>query len=142
MAVPAANTKATIGIADISHVLGTFKTTFPVGDKDRNFNLKLAASKLNGHVLQPGVEFSFNGVVGDRTEKEGYKIAHVITAGEMVDGLAGGTCQISTTLFGASFFAGLEVVKTSPHSRPSTYVTIGLDATVVYPTTDLIMKMP
>ncbi len=140
--VPAATTKATIGIADISHVLGTFKTTFPVGDKDRNFNLKLAASKLNGHVLQPGVEFSFNGVVGDRTEKEGYKIAHVITAGEMVDGLAGGTCQISTTLFGASFFAGLEVVKTSPHSRPSTYVTMGLDATVVYPTTDLIMKNP
>ncbi len=140
--VPAATTKATLGIADVSHVLGTFKTTFPVGDKDRNFNLKLAASKLNGHVLQPGVEFSFNGVVGDRTEKEGYKIAHVITAGEMVDGLAGGTCQISTTLFGASFFAGLEVVKTTPHSRPSTYVPMGLDATVVYPTTDLIMKNP
>lgn len=140
--VPAATTKATLGIADISHVLGTFKTTFAVSDKDRNFNLKLAASKLNGYVLQPGVEFSFNGVVGDRTEKEGYKIAHVITAGEMVDGLAGGTCQISTTLFGASFFAGLEVVKTTPHSRPSTYVTMGLDATVVYPTTDLIMKNP
>jgi len=140
--VPAATTKAALGIGDISHVLGTFKTTFAVSDKDRNFNLKLAASKLNGYVLQPGVEFSFNGVVGDRTEKEGYKIAHVITAGEMVDGLAGGTCQISTTLFGASFFAGLEVVKTTPHSRPSTYVTMGLDATVVYPTTDLIMKNP
>ena len=142
VAVPAATTKAALGIGDISHVLGTFKTTFAVSDKDRNFNLKLAASKLNGYVLQPGVEFSFNGVVGDRTEKEGYKIAHVITAGEMVDGLAGGTCQISTTLFGASFFAGLEVVKTTPHSRPSTYVTMGLDATVVYPTTDLIMKNP
>ncbi|MBK9033313.1 MAG: VanW family protein [Myxococcales bacterium] len=140
--VPAAVTRATLGIDDISHVLGTFKTTFPVGDKDRNFNLKLAASKLNGYVLQPGVEFSFNGVVGDRTEKEGYKIAHVITAGEMVDGLAGGTCQISTTLFGASFFAGIEIVKTTNHSRPSTYVTMGLDATVVYPTTDLIMKNP
>ncbi len=140
--VAAGVTKATLGIDDNSQVLGTFKTTFAVSDKDRNFNLKLAASKLNGYVLKPGVEFSFNDVVGDRTEKEGYKIAHVITAGEMVDGLAGGTCQISTTLFGASFFAGIEIVKTTNHSRPSTYVTMGLDATVVYPTTDLVMKNP
>lgn len=140
--LPARVTRAGLGIDDISHVLGTFTTRFPVGDKDRNFNLKLAASKLNGFVMKPGVEFSFNDVVGDRTEKEGYKIAHVITAGEMVDGLAGGTCQISTTLFGASFFAGLDIVKTTSHSRPSTYVTMGLDATVVYPTTDLKMKNP
>ncbi len=140
--LPAHKTRAGLGIDDISHVLGTFKTTFPVSDKDRNFNLKLAASKLNGHVLQPGTEFSFNGVVGDRTEKEGYKIAHVITKGEMVDGLAGGTCQISTTLFGASFFAGLDIVRTTPHSRPSTYVPMGLDATVVWPNTDLKMMNP
>ncbi|KAB2892368.1 MAG: hypothetical protein F9K40_18680 [Kofleriaceae bacterium] len=140
--LPATTTRASLGIDDISHVLGTFTTTFPVGDKDRNFNLKLAASKLNGVVLQPGVEWSFNDTVGDRTEKEGYKIAHVITAGEMVDGLAGGTCQISTTLFGASFFAGIDIVKTSNHSRPSTYVPMGLDATVVYPTVDLKMKNP
>lgn len=140
--MPAATTRAQLGIDDISHVLGTFQTSFPVGDKDRNFNLKLAASKLNGVVLQPGVEWSFNETVGDRTEKEGYKIAHVITAGEMVDGLAGGTCQISTTLFGASFFAGLDIVRTTNHSRPSTYVPMGLDATVVYPTVDLKMRNP
>ena len=89
----------------------------------------------------PG-EFSFNGVVGDRTEKEGYKIAHVISAGEMVDGLAGGTCQISTTLYGAAFFAGLDIVKQTPHSRPSTYVPMGFDATVVWPNTDLQLKNP
>ena len=142
VALPARVTRATLGIEDISHVLGTFKTQFAVSDKERNFNLKLAASKLNGYVLLPGAEFSFNTVVGDRTEKEGYKIAHVITAGEMVDGLAGGTCQISTTLFGASFFAGLEVIRSLPHSRPSTYVTMGLDSTVVYPTVDLKMKNP
>jgi vancomycin resistance protein YoaR len=140
--LPAQKTRAQLGIDDISQVLGTFQTTFAVGDKDRNFNLKLAASKLDGVVLAPGVEWSFNDTVGDRTEKEGYKIAHVITAGEMVDGLAGGTCQISTTLFSASFFAGLDIVKTTPHSRPSTYVPMGLDSTVVYPTTDLKMKNP
>jgi vancomycin resistance protein YoaR len=142
VALPAAVTKATLGIDDISHVLGTWKTTFPVGDKDRNFNLKLAASHLNGYVLKPGEEMSFNGVVGDRTEKQGYRIAHVITAGEMVDGLAGGTCQISTTLHAAAFFAGLEFTDHTPHSRPSTYMTIGMDATVVYPTTDLKIKNP
>jgi vancomycin resistance protein YoaR len=138
----AAASTANLGIDDISHVLGTQRTTFPVTDKERNFNLKLAASKLNGHVIPAGAEFSFNDVVGDRTEKEGYKIAHVISAGEMIDGLAGGTCQISTTLYGAAFFAGLDIVSQTPHSRPSVYVPMGFDATVVYPTTDLVLKNP
>jgi vancomycin resistance protein YoaR len=138
--VPARLTRAALGIDDISHVLGTYTTKFAVSDKERNFNLKLAASKVNGYVMQPGQEFSFNDIVGDRTEKEGYKVAHVITAGEMVDGLAGGTCQISTTLFAASFFAGLDVVKQHAHSRPSVYAPLGLDATVVYPTADLKLR--
>ncbi len=140
--LPADVTSEALGNIDITHVLGHFTTKFSVAEKSRNFNLKLAASKLNGYVLMPGVEFSFNDVVGARTEKEGYKIAHVITAGEMVDGLAGGTCQISTTLHGASFFAGLEIVRSLPHSRPSTYVQMGLDATVVYPVTDLKLRNP
>jgi vancomycin resistance protein YoaR len=120
-------------------VLGTWTTHFSVSDKDRNFNLKLAASKLNGHVIPAHGSFSFNDTVGERSEREGYKIAHVIQAGEMVDGLAGGTCQISTTLFGASFFAGLEIDHVSNHSRPSAYQPIGFDATVVWPDTDLKM---
>jgi vancomycin resistance protein YoaR len=140
--VPAAITKATLGIDDISHVLGHYTTRFPVGDRDRNYNLKLAASKLNGVVLKPGVEWSFNDTVGERSEKEGYKIAHVITAGEMVDGLAGGTCQISTTLFGAVFFAGVDITRTTNHSRPSVYTPLGFDATVVWPNTDLKLKNP
>lgn len=138
--VPATVTVRELGIEDISHVLAEFQTNFAVVDRDRNYNLKLAASKLDGYVLQPGVEFSFNDVVGARTEKEGYKVAHVIQAGEMIDGLAGGTCQISTTLHGAAFFAGLDIVKSTPHSRPSTYVTMGLDSTVVYPSVDLKLK--
>jgi vancomycin resistance protein YoaR len=138
--LPAEVTVADLGIEDISHVLGTFTTRFPVTEKSRNYNLKLAASKLNGYVLEPGVEFSFNDVVGARTEKEGYKIAHVITAGQMVDGLAGGTCQISSSLHGAAFFAGVGITNSIPHSRPSTYVSMGLDATVVYPHVDLKLK--
>lgn len=142
VAVPATVTRQTLGIDDISTVMGHHLTKFPVTDRDRNFNLKLAASKLNGVVLKPGEEWSFNAQVGERSEKEGYKIAHVITAGEMVDGLAGGTCQISTTLFGAAFFAGLDIVKTINHSRPSAYTPLGFDATVVWPNTDLKLKNP
>src|SRR5439155_19603068 len=141
-AVPATTTRETLGIDDISTVLGTYRTTFPVTDQTRNFNLKLAASKLNGVVLKPGVEWSFNGQVGERSEKEGNKIAHVITAGEMVDGLAGGTCQISTTLFGAAFFAGLDIPNTTNHSRPSVYTPLAFDATVVWPDTDLVLRNP
>ena len=142
VAVPAAVTKQTLGIDDISTVMGHHLTKFPVTDRDRNFNLKLAASKLDGVVLRPNEEWSFNATVGERSEKEGYKIAHVITAGEMVDGLAGGTCQISTTLFGAAFFAGLDIVKTTNHSRPSAYTPLAFDATVVWPNTDLKIKNP
>ncbi len=142
ISVPAEVTKKGLGVENIANVMGHYSTHFPVTDRDRNFNLKLAASKLNGVVLKPGEEWSFNGTVGERSEKEGYKIAHVITAGEMVDGLAGGTCQISTTLFGAAFFAGIDIVKTTNHSRPSAYTPLGFDATVVWPNTDLKLKNP
>jgi vancomycin resistance protein YoaR len=97
---------------------------------------------MDGLVIQPGQEISFNEISGDRTEKEGYKVAHVISGGEMVDGMAGGSCQISTTLHGAAFFAGLDITATTPHSRPSTYVPLGLDSTVVYPQVDLKVRNP
>src|SRR5207302_10574355 len=121
---------------------GTWRTTYSVSDKDRDFNLKLAASKLNGHVIPPHGAFSFNDTVGERSEQEGYKIAHVIQSGEMVDGLAGGTCQISTTLFGASFFAGLDIPDTTNHPRPSVYTPLASDATVGWPDTDPGVNKP
>ncbi len=142
VALPARVSIDTLGIQDISQVMGHYETKFAVADKDRNFNLKLAASKLNGHVIAAGETFSFNTVVGERTEKEGYKIAHVIQAGEMVDGLAGGTCQISTTLFGAAFFAALDIEDMHNHSRPSAYTPLAFDATVVWPNADLVLKNP
>jgi vancomycin resistance protein YoaR len=86
--------------------------------------------------------FSFNEVVGDRTEKEGYRVAPVIQGGELIDGLAGGMCQIASTLHAAAFFAGLDIVSSTPHSRPSAYIPMGLDSTVVYPSTDLKLRNP
>jgi vancomycin resistance protein YoaR len=116
-------------------VLGFFETRYSsVGpSKDRTYNLRLAASKLDGLVLMPGEVFDFNAVVGPRDEAHGYRVAPVIAQGELVDGLGGGTCQISGTLHAAAFFAGLEIVERYPHSRPSSYLTLGLDATVSYP---------
>ncbi len=129
---------------DIGQVLGTFTTVYSLADKDadRGHNLKVGASKLDGTILEPGATFSFNGVVGRRTEKEGYRTAPVITEGELVDGMAGGACQLSSTLFAAAFFAGLELVSSRPHTRPSSYIKMGLDAAVAYPGTDLVLKNP
>jgi vancomycin resistance protein YoaR len=135
-------TVAKLGNLDIGHVMGWFETHYPPGERDRNYNLRLVAEHVNGHILMPGETFSFNDIVGDRTEKQGYRVAHVIQAGEMIDGLAGGACQISSTLHAASWFAGLDLVKSQPHSRPSAYITMGMDATVVYPTTDLKLRNP
>lgn len=117
-------------------VLGHFETGYSRSQKaaDRTFNLRLAAERLDGTVVLPGETFDFNAVVGPRDEAAGYKVATVIEDGELVDGIGGGTCQISGTLHGAVFFAGLELVERYPHTRPSSYIKMGMDATVVYPT--------
>ena len=129
-------TAAELGNVKFDHVLGYFETRFSQGgkSKERTYNLRLAASKLDGTVVMPGQTFDFNGTVGPRDEAHGYRVAPVIAEGELVDGLGGGTCQISGTLHGAAFFAGLHMVERYPHSRPSYYIKLGLDATVVYPT--------
>ncbi len=133
-----------LGAVDFSRVLGFFETTYNRSQEaqDRTYNLRLAASKLDGTVLLPGEVFDFNEVVGPRDEANGYKVAHVIADGELVDGIGGGTCQISGTLHGAAFFAGLQIVERYPHTRPSSYIKMGLDATVVYPTINFRVANP
>lgn len=129
---------------NVSTVLGAWETRYSNSavDSDRTYNLKVGAGKLNGYTLKPHQIFSFNAVVGDRTEKEGYRVAPVISGGELIDGLAGGMCQIASTLHAAAFFAGLEIVRSTPHSRPSSYIPMGLDSTVVYPSVDLKLRNP
>jgi vancomycin resistance protein YoaR len=133
--VPPRLTAAELGNVRFDHVLGYFETRYSQGgkSKERTYNLRLAASKLDGTVLMPGQVFDFNATVGPRDEAHGYRVAPVIAQGELVDGLGGGTCQISGTLHGAAFFAGLAMVERYPHTRPSYYIKLGLDATVVYP---------
>jgi vancomycin resistance protein YoaR len=135
---------AELGGVQIDGVLGYFETNYDRSERvqARSYNLRLAASKLDGTVLLPGEEFDFNDVVGPRDEANGYKVATVIAEGELVDGIGGGTCQISGTLHGAAFFAGLAIVERYPHTRPSSYIKMGLDATVVYPTINFRLKNP
>lgn len=123
-------------------VLGYFETPYSRAENAlaRTYNLRQAASKLDGYVLMPGEVFDFNEVVGPRDEANGYKVASVIAEGELVDGIGGGTCQVSGTLHGAAFFAGLAIVERYPHTRPSSYIKMGLDATVVYPTINFRLK--
>jgi vancomycin resistance protein YoaR len=125
-------------------VLGFFETNYDRAERAaaRSYNLRLAASKLDGHVLFPGEELDFNAVVGPRDEANGYQVAPVIAQGEVVDGIGGGTCQISGTLHAAALFAGLTVIERYPHTRPSAYIKLGLDAAVVYPTMNLRLKNP
>ena len=135
---------ARLGNVKFDQVLGYFETRYTQGakSKDRTYNLRLAASRLDGAVVLPGEVFDFNATVGPRDEAHGYRVAPVIAQGELVDGLGGGTCQISGTLHGAAFFAGLEIVERYPHSRPSYYIKLGLDATVVYPTINFRFRNP
>lgn len=141
--VPAARA-AELKQVEFGHVIGWFETPYSRQAKvrDRTYNLALAARSLHGHVLMPGDLFSFNDVVGERSEARGYRVATVIASGELVDGMGGGTCQIAGTLHAAAFFAGLEIVDRSPHSRPSAYIRVGLDATVSYPNIDLKLRNP
>ena len=119
---------------DMGTVLSEFSTRYNRGRNaaDRTHNLRVAAGKLDGYVLQPGEVFDFNRVVGDRTKQAGFKLAPVIAYGKLVDGMGGGTCQIASTLHAAAFFAGLPMLERHPHSRPSYYIKLGLDAAVAY----------
>lgn len=129
---------------DVAATLSSFDTFFSRGGEQarRGKNIDVAASKLDGLVLMPGVLVSFNDVVGARNEDNGFSKSWEIYKGEMVEGVGGGTCQVASTLHAAAFFGGLDIVERLPHSRPSAYIPMGLDATVVFPVVDMKLKNP
>ncbi len=142
--VPPPVTRASLSRVDISQVLATFQTYFSRhGDQGpRARNIEVAASHVDGLVIEPGQSVSFNDVVGPRTEDNGFKTAFEIFKGEYKEGTGGGTCQVASTLHAIAFFGGLDIIQRLPHSRPSAYITPGLDATVVYPVVDLKLRNP
>ena len=120
--------------------LSTFTTKYDASNKDRTTNLRLATQKINGTVLLPGEEFSYNQVVGERTIAAGYKDAKIYSNGEVVDGLGGGICQISSTLYNTALLANLEITDRRNHQFVTSYVPAGRDATVVYGSQDFKFK--
>lgn len=121
-----------IGTEAFPDLISRFSTKYDVTLRNRTTNLELASNKINGYVLLPGEEFSYNKVVGERTIAAGYKEAAMYSGGEVVDGLGGGICQISSTLYNVVVKANLEVTQRSNHQFVTSYVDAGKDATVVY----------
>jgi len=115
-------------------------TTETTKDSNRNTNIDLACKAINGTALLPGQTFSFNETTGQRTVEKGYRSAGAIAAGQSIEEVGGGICQVSSTIFNAVARANLEVVSRSPHAWPSTYVNIGEDATVNWPNLDFKFK--
>ena len=99
---------------------------------NRNDNIRTAFSRFNGYTLDPGSKFSFNSVVGQRTEKNGFKTAIEYVYGDHVEGVGGGVCQASSTLYKAVVCAGLQIVTREPHSDAVSYCDYGMDATVYW----------
>ena len=129
-----------IGTEAFPDLLSNFSTNYSTSNKNRSTNLMLAANKINGTVLMPGETFSYNKVVGARTISAGYKEAATYVNGQVVDGLGGGICQISTTLYNAAVYANLEILERTNHQFVPSYVPASRDATVSYGSLDFKFK--
>ncbi|KIN53120.1 VanW family protein [Bacillus subtilis] len=110
--------------------LGQYVTYFNSSNKSRSHNISLSAKAIDNHVVFPNETFSFNQVLGMRTRNKGYKSAPIIVKGELSEGVGGGICQVSSTLFNAVDRAGLQIVQRYSHTRSVPYVPLGRDATV------------
>lgn len=127
-------------LKDVNTLLGSYQTVLSDVSPGRIENIKIATQRTSGVLLMPGEEFSYNKHTGLRTVKNGYKNATVIVSGEAVQGVGGGVCQVSTTLYNAVLYAGLDIVKVSNHSIPSSYVDKGRDAVVSDSGLDFVFK--
>ena len=116
--------------------LGSQTTLYTYSSDARINNIKLCAAKLNGLVLNPGEEFSFNGTIGQRTTEAGFKAAAAYNDGQVVQEVGGGICQVSSTIYCAAMLAQMTTVERTCHMFVVTYLPYGLDATVSWPGPD------
>ncbi len=121
-------------------LIGHYITYFNSANKERTHNISLAAEAINNHVVFPGEIFSFNKVVGKRTASRGYQPAPIIVRGELSEGIGGGICQVSSTLFNAADRSGLKILERYSHSKQVPYVPPGRDATVSWYGPDFTFK--
>ncbi len=115
----------------------SFTTSYEISAPNRCFNIEKAASAINGRVVLPGETFSFNDVVGERSEANGYKTSKVIVGGTYTDGVGGGVCQVSTTLYNALILSEIFPDEVHQHTLVPSYVKPGFDAMVSSNSADL-----
>jgi vancomycin resistance protein YoaR len=123
-----------------TNLIGHYITYFNSKNKERTHNIDLAAEAINNHVVFPGETFSFNKVVGKRTASRGYQPAPIIVRGELSEGIGGGICQVSSTLFNAADRSGMKILERYSHSKQVPYVPPGRDATVSWYGPDFTFK--
>lgn len=131
--IPTVPTEATIKedyFASLKGDIGHFSTNYTASVQNRKDNIKLAASIIDGTLIMPGEQISFNNIIGEISAETGFKPATVILDGEYETGTGGGICQVSTTLYNAAVRADLQIDERRNHSRPVNYVGMGLDAAV------------
>lgn len=129
-----------IGAEAFPDLLATYSTKYDASNINRSTNLELACEKINDKVVLAGETFSYNKTLGERTIAAGYKEAKVYENGEVVDGIGGGICQVSSTLYNSVLMANMEVTERRNHQFVTSYTPEGRDATVVYGMTDLKFK--
>ena len=129
-----------LGEENFPDLLGKYQTTFSNNGDGRASNIKLAVSKINGYVMNTGDVFSFNRVVGPRTYSAGFRDANVFSANGVEQGVGGGICQVSSTLYIAALYSDLKIVERRNHNYVVAYAPAGLDATVSYGTIDFRFK--
>lgn len=146
MEIPVVKKAAQVTTGDVNslgirELLGKGSSDFRGSDANRIHNLNLASLRLNGTLVPPGEEFSFNKTLGEISQATGYKQAYIIKDGRTILGDGGGVCQVSTTLFRAALNAGLPVTERQPHAYRVSYyeqdMGPGFDATVFSPSPDL-----
>lgn len=125
----------------IEELIGEGRSDYSHSIPEREHNVLLGTSKLNGILIPKGATFSFNENIGDISSHTGYKPAYIIKEGKTVLGDGGGICQVSTTLFRAALHTGLPITEHHSHAYRVGYyendAKPGLDATVYAPTVDL-----
>ena len=125
---------------DYPYKIAEYSTHYNANNETRTANVRASAKKVNNIVVPDGYVFSFNQVVGKRTVIAGFEEASVIRDGEFVDGLGGGICQTSSTIFEAVLRANCKIVERTNHSLEVFYVPLGGDATVDWGSKDFQFK--
>lgn len=133
-------TIADLGEEAFPEMLSTFSTRYDASNKNRSTNIELATKKINGTIIMPGENFSYNTVVGKRTIEAGFKEGTAYIGGKVVPDVGGGVCQVSSTLYNTALLANLEIKERSNHMFLTSYVAASRDATVYTGSIDLIFK--